>query len=88
MLSLEEILPILSIVAFLITIALLVYKFGKWRQKTETDREEIKRKLDAISKKVEKIPDDLMAKSIDIYKMYEKIRENLQSSTRERNKDE
>ena len=40
--NLEKILPYLTIISFFIEIAIIIYQVGKWRQKTETDREEKK----------------------------------------------
>lgn len=81
-------LPYIEIISFIIVIVVLVYQFGKWRQKSETDREETKKKLDAISERIDKIPDDLLAKSIDIYKMFDKLKEKPQATKKERPDDE
>ena len=87
--TLEDILPYLSIISFIITIVVLVYQFGKWRQKTETEKEETKKALDAILGKMDKIPDDFWAKFIDAYKLLEKVKEeNPEVTKKRRPKDE
>ena len=86
--SLDEILPYLAIISFFIAIGVIIYQFGKWRQKTETEKEEIKKKLDTISEKIEKIPDDLLAKSIDIYKILDKLKEKPKSTKKGEPRDE
>ena len=86
--SLDEILPYLTIISFFIAIAIIIYQVGKWRQKTETDKEEIKKKLDTISEKIEKIPEDALSKFIDAYKMLEKMKETPQTTKKEKPKDE
>lgn len=75
----EEILPILpyvGIFSILIALGILVYHFGKWRQKTETEREEIKKKLEVISAKIDKVPQEFLPVFIDAYKIWEKLKEN------------
>lgn len=87
----EEILPILPYVGFfslLIALGIIVYHFGKWRQKTESDREEMRKMLDTVSKKVDRIPEDFWAKSIDAYKMLEKMREDPEATKKRRPKNE
>lgn len=79
--SLEEIVPYLEIIGFIITIIIIVYGFGKWKQKSETDKEEMQKKLNAVSEKIERIPDDLLSKSIDLYRMLEKMQEKPQKTT-------
>lgn len=83
----EEILPILpyvGILSLLIALGIIVYHFGKWRQKTESDREEMRKMLDAVSKKVDRIPDDFWAKFIDAYKLLEKVKEENPEVTKKR----
>jgi hypothetical protein len=86
--TLEDLLPYVGIVSLIIALGVIVYNFGKWRQKTETDKEEIKKKLDAISAKVDKIPEELLSKSIDVYKIYEEIKKSLEVTKKRRPKDE
>jgi hypothetical protein len=84
----EEFLPYVGIVSLLITLFVMIYHFGKWRQKTEADREEIKSKLETISTKIDKIPEELLAKSVDVYKLYEKIKADSEANKKRRPKDE
>ena len=89
--ALEEILSILpyvGIFSLLIALGLIVYHFGKWRQKTETDREEIKKMLETISAKVDKIPQEFLPAFIDMYKIYEKMKENPEATKKRRPKDD
>lgn len=86
--NLGEILPYLTIISFFIGIAIIIYQVGRWRQKTETDKEEIKKKLDTISEKIEKIPDDAFSKFIDAYKMLEKMKEKPLKTKKEKPNDE
>ena len=79
-------LPYLTIISFFIGIAIVVYQFGRWRQKTETDKEEIKKKLNNISEKIEKLPQDLFSKSIDMYEILEKMKEKTQTTKKKRSK--
>lgn len=79
-------LPYLTIISFFIGIAIVVYQFGRWRQKTETDKEEIKEKLNKISEKIEKLPQDLFSKSIDMYEILEKMKEKTQTTKKKRSK--
>jgi len=71
----EEILPYVEIVSFLIAMLVIVYEFGKWRQRSETDKEDLERRLDALSAKVDKIPQEFLPVFIDMYKMWEKLKE-------------
>lgn len=73
--SVAEVLPYVGVVSLVIALSVIVYQFGKWRQKNDSDREEIKKKLDEICIKVDKIPEELLSKSIDVYKMWEKMQE-------------
>jgi len=84
----EGILPYVEIISFLIATFVMVYEFGKWRQKTETDREETKKILDEISKKIDRIPEDFWAKFIDAYKMLEKVKKDPEATKKRRPKDE
>lgn len=87
----EEILPYLpyvSIVSLLIALGIIIYHFGKWRQRSDADREEVKKKLEAIMTKVDRIPEELLSKSVDVYKMWEKIKENPEATKKRRNEDE
>jgi len=83
----EEFLPYVSIVSLLIAVFALVYQFGRWRQKNDADREEVKKKLETLLTKVDRIPDELMSKSIDMYKMLEKIREDPEATKKRRPKE-
>lgn len=84
----EEFLPYVGIVSLLIALGVIIYHFGKWRQKTESDREEVKNALDAISKKLDKIPDDFWAKFVDAYKLLEKMREDSETTRKRRANDD
>jgi hypothetical protein len=87
----EDILPYLpyvGIVSLLITLFIIIYQFGKWRQKTEADREEIKKKLDALSIKIDKVPDEFLPVFIDMYKLYDKLKGNTEATKRRRTEDE
>lgn len=84
----EEILPYVGIISLLIALAVIIYNFGKWRQKTEADREEVKRKLDAISAKIDKIPQEFLPVFIDMYKIYEKLKENPEATKKRKTEDE
>jgi hypothetical protein len=83
----EEYLPYVGIVSLLIALGIIIYNVGKWKQKTDTDREEIIKKLEFIATKLEKIPDELFAKSVDAYKFYEKIKEDLKPNKKEENEE-
>lgn len=72
----EEILPYVEIASFLSAILVMVYEFGKWRQKSETDREDLKTRLDALSAKIDKVPQEFLPVFIDAYKMWERLRES------------
>jgi len=87
----EEILPYVEITSFLIGaigLFVLAYQFGKRRQKSETDIEDVKRKLDALSTKIEKIPQEFGPVFIDLYKMWEKLKEDPETSRKRRPKDD
>lgn len=86
--SLEETLPYLTIISFIIGIGIVIYQIGRWRQKTETDKEEIKKTLNAISEKIEKVPTDFWSKFIDAYEMLEKMKEKTQTTKKETAKHE
>jgi len=73
---LREVLPYIGIVSLAITAIGLVYHYGKSQQKNDSDKEEIKKKLDELCVKVDKIPEELLAKSIDVYKMWKQIKED------------
>jgi len=83
----EEFLPYVGIISLLIALGIIIYHFGKWRQKNDADREEVKKKLEAISAKVDKIPEELLSKSIDVYKMWEKIKEDPETTRKRRPKE-
>jgi len=84
----EELLPYVGIASLLIALGVIIYNFGKWRQKTEADREEIKKKLDALSAKMDKIPQEFLTVFIDMYKIYEKLKENPEATKKRRPEDE
>ena len=84
--GLEEILPYLTIISLFIGVGIIIYQVGRWRQKTETDKEEIKKKLNAISEKIEKIPEDFWSKFIDAYEMLEKMKAEPQKTKKKRSK--
>jgi hypothetical protein len=84
----EEILPYVEIISFLIAIFVMVYEFGKWRQKSETDREETKKALAEISKKIDRIPEDVYAKYIDLYKLLERMRQEPEATKKRGPKNE
>jgi uncharacterized membrane-anchored protein YhcB (DUF1043 family) len=87
----EEILPYVEIASFLIGaigLFVLAYQIGKWRQKAETDMEDVKRKLDALSTKIDKVPQEFGPIFIDLYKMWEKLKENPEASKKRRPKDD
>mgnify|MGYP001056118972 CR=1 FL=1 len=77
-------LPYLTIISFFIGIGIIIYQVGRWRQKTETDKEEIKKKLNIISEKIEKIPEDFWSKFIDAYEMLEKTKEKPRTTKKKR----
>lgn len=72
----EEILPYIEIASFLIAILVIVYEFGKWRQRSEADKEDLIRRLDVLSAKIDKVPQEFLPVFIDLYKMWEKLKEN------------
>ncbi len=74
--SVAEILPYVGVISLVIATGVLVYQFGKWRQKNDSEREEIKKKLDEICGKLDRTPDDLFSKFIDMYKIWEKMNED------------
>jgi hypothetical protein len=76
----EEILPYVEIASFLIAIFVMVYEFGKWRQRNETDKEDLKRRLDALSAKIDKVPQEFLPVFIDAYQMWEKLKENPEAT--------
>jgi hypothetical protein len=76
----EELLPYLEIASFLIVILVMVYEFGKWRQRSETDKEDLKRRLDALSAKIDKVPQEFLPVFIDLYKMWDKLKENPEAT--------
>jgi len=66
----EEILPFLpylSILAFIITLLLIVYRMGRWTKNIEKDLEDISKKLDNLVPKIEKMPEEFFRKFIDVY---------------------
>ncbi|MEM2912408.1 MAG: hypothetical protein QW146_07885 [Candidatus Bathyarchaeia archaeon] len=68
----EEILtyiPLLTIVAFIITIALLFYRLGQWTKNLENSLKDISTKLDNVSKGIDKVPEQFWSKFIDAYRM-------------------
>jgi len=80
----EEILPYVEIVSFIIAILVIVYEFGKWRQRSETDKKELERRLDALSVKIDKVPQEFLPVFIDLYKMWEKLKENPEAKKKGR----
>ncbi len=74
--TIEDILPYVEIASFLVAMFVIVYEFGKWRQRNEADKEDLKKRLDALSAKVDKIPQEFLPVFIDLYKMWEKLKEN------------
>jgi hypothetical protein len=80
----EEILPYVEIASFFIGIFVLAYQFGKWRQKAETNKEDMDKKLDALSTKIDKIPQEFLPVFIDLYKMWEKLKEDPETNKKRR----
>jgi hypothetical protein len=83
----EEIFPILTLISFIIGISVIVYQFGKWRQKNDAEREELKTKINLISERIEKIPAEFWSKFIDAYEMLEKF-DDQQKNKKERTKND
>jgi hypothetical protein len=84
----EDILPYVEIAAFLIALFVIVYEFGKWRQKSETDREEMMKRLDTISAKIDKVPQEFLPLFIDLYKMWEKLQVKPEATKKEKKLDD
>lgn len=81
--SVEQILPYVGVVSLTIVVGGLLYNFGKWRQKNETDKEEIKKKRDMICTKIDNIPKEFLPVFIDMYKIYEKMKEEPEVTKKE-----
>jgi hypothetical protein len=82
--TIEEILPYVEIVSFLIAILVIVYEFGKWRERNAADKEDLNRRLDALSAKIDKVPQEFLPVFIDLYKMWEKLGEKPEARKKER----
>ncbi|XES77349.1 MAG: hypothetical protein ACBZ72_00355 [Candidatus Bathyarchaeia archaeon] len=82
--SVAELLPFVGVVSLAIASSVIVYHFGKWRQKNDSDREEMRRKIDELCLKVDKIPEELLSKSIDMYKMWEKMNDDSTVNSKNR----
>jgi len=80
--SFQQSLPYVELASFFIVIIGIVYEFGKWRQRNETQKEDIIRRLDAISAKIDKIPQEFGPVFIDLYKMWEKLKEGNETKKR------
>lgn len=66
----EEILPFLpylSVLGFIITLLLILYRMGRWTKNIEKDLEGISKKLDNLAPKIEKMPEEFWRKFIDVY---------------------
>jgi len=85
--SVEQILSI-GFISLFITLIGIAYKVGKWQQKKDNDKQEINKKLDEISAKIDKVPDEFLPLFIDLYKMYEKMGENPRITNKERQQNE
>jgi hypothetical protein len=86
--TLEEILPFVEIASFVIVMLGIVYEFGKWKQKSETDKEDLIRRLDVLSAKIDKVPQEFLPVFIDLYKMWEKLKENPEARKKGRPQNE
>ena len=58
-------LPILTVISFVITIALLVYKLGRWIEKLENSLNSISEKMDNVSHSIDKVPQQVWQKYIE-----------------------
>ena len=68
----EEILqytPILTFIAFIISIALIFYRLGQWTKNFGNDLNNISTKLDNVSNSIDKAPEQFWSKFIDAYRM-------------------
>lgn len=82
--SVAEILPYLSIIGFVISISVITYKIGKWRQKTEAERIETKKMLETLCKDVKLMPEHFWSKFIDAYELLEKTTKSIEKEKKEK----
>lgn len=81
--SIAEIFPYLTIIGFIISIGVITYKIGKWRQKTEAERIETKKTLETICKDVKQMPEHFWSKFIDAYELLEKTTKSTEREKKE-----
>lgn len=74
--SIAEVIPYVGIISLAIAVIGLGYNYGKKQQKSEHDKQEIIRKLDEISAKIDRVPKEFLPLFIDLYKMWEQTSEN------------
>jgi len=80
---LEEVLPYLGLLGFIISISVLIYKLGKWTEKMETSLGNVSKGINATSEKIDKIPENFWVKFIDAYKLLAVMKSNPKKTRKE-----